>query len=174
MLAPVSGVGAVIIRVVFASIAALALAGCSTADPKLGLDGHRTVFHNPYAPIELENGPVGPDQCRGCPEGVWIDGLFYPGRGWFAYDRFGARIPLSRQERRQARDRFRQITALIEQNRAVEQFNARKDSVPLPVPSAPPVASSPAPATHDRADRGQLPAPAPAPTSSQPMERHPF
>ncbi len=127
--------------------ASLALGACASSDQQLGLDGNRSVFHNPYAAPELANGPVGPDQCADCPgiDGRWLEGLTYPGRGDFAYDRNGNRVQLSRADRRVLRARFRAIRDQAEINRRVEEFNARQAAAPpIPAPTAPPVASKPA------------------------------
>lgn len=141
----------------------LSLGACSTPQAGIGLDGHRTVFHNPYAPIELENGPVGPEQCQNCPGGVWIDGLFYPGSGRVAYDRLGNRVRLSRSERRDARERFRLIRSQVEQDAAVAQFNqglvnqGQGGSTPPPIPSAPPVSDAPTQSGSGSANGDALP-----------------
>lgn len=154
---------------------AMTLTACSTTETSPGFAGQRSVFHNPYAPVVIDHGPVGPDQCAGCPGGVWVDGFFYPGRGAYAYDRYGTRILLTRQERRQARERYRQVSALIEQNRAIEQFNASKAGAlppPPPIPSAPPIASeSPSAESRSGNDRGGSSAPPPA---RLPENREPF
>ena len=153
---------------------AVILTACSTNQTVSGFDGERSVFHNPYAPVVIDHGPVGPEQCVGCPDGVWVDGFFYPGRGAYAYDRYGTRILLTRQEGRQARERYRQVSALIEQNRAIEQFNAAKAGAlpPPPIPSAPPIASQgPSAETKSGNDRGGSSAPPPV---RLPENREPF
>lgn len=152
----------------------LSLGACATPHTGIGLDGHRTVFHNPYAPVELENGPVGPEQCQNCPGGVWVDGLFYPGRGWDAYDRLGNRVRLSRSERRTARERFRLIRDQAALNQAVAEFNAAQAAAapPPPIPSAPPVASLPASSGSSGTSGGVVPTQTGAPTSKN--GREPF
>lgn len=159
---------------ILATTAALSLGACSTAQSGTGFDGQRGLFHNPYAPIEVANGPVGPEQCQNCPDGVWVDGLFYPGRGWDAYDRLGNRVRLSRQERRDARERFRLIRNQIEQNAAVAQFNAALAGSlpPPPIPSAPPVADAPSLPESGGAGSGAIPVQTGAPTAK--AGREPF
>lgn len=170
-----NGVRIMRIRVAIGLAVAMTLAACSTTETSPGFAGQRSVFHNPYAPVVIDHGPVGPDQCGGCPGGVWVDGVFYPGRGAYAYDRYGTRILLTRQERRQARERYRQVSALIEQNRAIEQFNAAQASAspsPPPLPSAPPIASG-GPSTESKSgndsDRSSALPPVRIPESREPF-----
>ena len=105
------------------------------------------MFYNPYAALELENGPVGPDQCEGCPgaKGHWLDGLFYPGAGDYAFDRNGNRVLLSRDDRRELQRREKLIGDQVEVIRKVAEFNARQAAMPdrpLPHPLAAPTAIS--------------------------------
>jgi len=121
------------------------LCSCAVSEPQVGFAGERTVFHNPYAAQEFENGPVGPDQCAECPgnDGRWLDGLFYPGAGHYAFDRSGNRVPLSREDRRELRLRNELIGDQAEINRKVAEFDAHQAAMldrPLPQPSAPPTA----------------------------------
>lgn len=170
------GVRIMRVKVAIGLTLAMTLAACSTAETSPGLAGQRSVFHNPYAPVVIDHGPVGPDQCSACPGGVWVDGVFYPGRGAYAYDRFGTRILLTRQERRQARERYRQVSALIEQNRAIEQFNAAQAGAspppPPPMPSAPPTTAGSPPAENSSGNgsgRGSAPPPISIPESREPF-----
>jgi hypothetical protein len=123
-----------------------ACASPATSAPENQFTGQRTVFYNPYAAPELQNGPVGPEQCAECPgvEGRWLDGLIYPGRGHYAYDRDGNRVQLSRSDRRELRRRFQAIEVQAEINRRVAEFGARQASIPPAIPTAPPLASPPA------------------------------
>ena len=137
-----------VIKTAAAIPVALLLSACAPTTTPNNFGGERTVFYNPYAAPELSNGPVGPDQCEGCPGdgGRYLDGLFYPGAGQYAFTRAGKRIRLSRAERRQFRDRFRALNQRIELERSTAAFNARQVSVPpKPVPSAPPISAPQAP-----------------------------
>ncbi len=132
------------IRSGLAVAAIFMVTACASPTTENQFTGERTVFHNPYAAPELQNGPVGPDQCEQCfgVDGRWLNGLFYPGRGDFAYNRKGERVRLSRNDRRELRRRFQAMEDQIEINRRVDEFNARRVSIPEPVPSAPPVATA--------------------------------
>ncbi len=134
-------------RLIAAASIALPLAACATSSPQLAFGGERTVFDNPYASPELDNGPVGPDQCREFPRngGCYIDGLFYPGAGRFAYTRDGLRVRLSREERRAFRERARLIGEQSQLNRQIAELDAERSppTTPPPVPTAPPVMSEP-------------------------------
>lgn len=138
----------------------LALAACAPGPSQHGFGGVRTVFHNPYAALELANGPVGPDVCEDqqSTDQCWLNGLLYPGRGQFAYDRQGNRVQLSRSDRRELRRRFELIRDQAEINRRVEAFNAMQANMPpVPAPNAPPIAAS-------------VPAHIPAPPISQSLD----
>ena len=121
---------------IIALIALPALGACAST-PQNPFDGGRTVFYNPYAALEIENGPVGPETERAFPrdKGRWIDGLFYPGAGWFAYDRGGNRVALSRQDRRELRERDRRLEQRAIQNRELAQFEAERASQPRTAPA---------------------------------------
>ncbi len=105
------------------------LSGCASSSDELGLNGNRSVFHNPYStPVEIGEQDTG------------TSGLRYPGRGHYAYDEDGNRVRISRAERRLLRQRFRDVQDQIEINERVAEFNAQNAGPPEPVPSAPPVA----------------------------------
>lgn len=142
----------------FKTIAALAcigsLAACASTQPSTAFGGERTVFDNPYADPVIANGPVGPEQCGAFEgqQGCWLDGLFYPGKGSYAYDRDGNRVSLSRSERRAFREQAFLVREQARINRLVAEFNARQAEMPPPPePSAPPIATpEPEPKTGSR------------------------
>ena len=111
-----------ITRILIGAASIAALSGCAANGDLTG------VQNSPYTvPVNIGDGP--PSDLR------------YPGRGPYAYDGDGNRVRLSRRERRQFRERFRNVQAQIEQNERVAEFNAQNAGPPEPVPSAPPVAS---------------------------------
>ncbi len=139
---------------VFGIAALSALSGCAVSETPNPFTAQRTVFYNPYEAPELQNGPVGPDQCADCltRDGRWLEGLVYPGRGRYAFDKAGNRVRLTQDDRRELRRRFNLIQDQIEINRRVAEFSAMQAAfpdVPPPVPTAPPTAlgapSTPAP-----------------------------
>ena len=119
-----------------------ALSACAAVPSSDGFAGERTVFHNPYASLESENGPVGPE-CDGCfgNDGRWLDGLVYVG-GDYAFDRKGNRVRLSRNDRRALESRRQAVIDRAESNRSLAEDSARGASgPPEPVPSAPAVSA---------------------------------
>ena len=130
-------------RHLFAAIGALALSACAQSGNELGFDTQRTVFHNPLDPYSAGGQSVDPSQCedRAGVSGCWLDGIFYPGVGRYAFARDGTRIELSRAERRTARERTRLIREQIRLNALVDDFNRQQaETRPDPEPSAPPTA----------------------------------
>lgn len=127
----------------------LVLSACASYPAQDGFAGVRTVFHNPYTDPVVDDRMIGPDQERNAfgIDGRWIDGLFYPGVGRFAYDRNGNVVRLSRRDRRILRQRARDLREQERINQAVADFNRRNagpsPQVPAPVPSAPPVSAPP-------------------------------
>ncbi|MEP3420175.1 MAG: hypothetical protein ABJN35_00430 [Erythrobacter sp.] len=150
-----------IVRTALSLSVMVLLGACATAPTQQRFAGERTVFHNPYASPALSNGPVGPGACADQPasDQCWIEGLLYPGRGNFAYDRNGNRIQLSRSDRRELRRRFELIRDQAEINRRVAEFNAQQANFPPnPVPNAPPISDRTAGGTgNGPPDLGQPP-----------------
>ena len=133
----------------------LLLGACASNPSQAGFSGERTVFHNPYADPVIANGPIGLEQCGvfAGQAGCWLDGLFYPGAGGYAFDRAGNRVSLSKRERRAFRERSRLIAEQVELNELVADFNERQASLPPPpVPTAPPIAT---PAAGSNSERGR-------------------
>ena len=110
-------------RLLICASSAVALSACASSESAL------SVNHSPYTvPVNIgDNDPLG--------------NLRYPGTGPYAYDADGNRVRLSRRERRQLRERYRNVQAQVEQNERVAEFNAENSGPPEPIPSAPPVAS---------------------------------
>ena len=124
--------------------AALALSGCASADPFLGA---RSVFYNPYATLELANGPVGP----ACDERVigdrecYLDSAGNPVYGRFARDQNGNLVRLNRNQRRIIREREEAIQA------RVDVLESLENGTPIP-PDSPALRenqSRPAPLPRD-------------------------
>jgi hypothetical protein len=109
----------------FSMICLAALAGgCASGD---SLEGQRTVFDNPHAPLVVDRTGIGPQcdidlgrdaTCLGGP-------LIYPGRGRHASLGNGESVRLTRDQARILRERAELLEAL------------RK--LPLPLPPPPPV-----------------------------------
>ena len=89
---------------VIVPLSALALGACTSSTP---FAAGPAMFGSPYAAPVFDNGPVGPE----CEGGVirddqcYIDGQAYPIHGRYARDANGNVIRLTREERRQIRER---------------------------------------------------------------------
>ncbi|MEM6475321.1 MAG: hypothetical protein AAF687_04065 [Pseudomonadota bacterium] len=124
--------------------AALLLAGCSSADP---FASGRSVFYNPYAALELANGPVGPE----CDERVigdrecYLDSAGNPVYGRFARDQNGNIVRLTRDQRRIVSERIEATQA------RADVLESLENGTPLP-PDSPALRenqSRPAPLPRD-------------------------
>lgn len=111
-------------------VIALILGACASPD-KGGLEGHRSVFHNPFGPPVIDRRGIGPQcdvdigrdmTCLGGP-------VIYPGRGRVVLLGNGDTVRLTRTQRRFLRDR----AELLERPR----------DAPPPAPAPPPVPEPP-------------------------------
>ncbi|MEM7779787.1 MAG: hypothetical protein AAF697_05260 [Pseudomonadota bacterium] len=135
----------------------LILSGCAVSqETQNNFGGHRSVFHNPYVAPELAQGDVGPETGDPIKDArqPYLDGLFYPGRGEYAYDREGNRIRLSRASRRELRRRQDALEVIEQGNALRDELRAREAERASPVPSAPPIADGP-PSAHREAEERQ-------------------
>lgn len=135
--------GAIIVAVTALALAG-SLAGCTSADP---FAAGRSVFYNPYASLELANGPVGP----ACDERVigdrecYLDSAGNPVYGRFARDQNGNIVRLTRNQRRIIREREEAIQA------RADVLESLENGTPLP-PDSPALRenqSRPAPLPRD-------------------------
>jgi len=94
-------------------IVAATLAGCGSTSHSNPFLSQRDVFFNPYAAPTVDDRMIGPEcsEAQLNSKGCWIDGLLYPGKGHFAFDRNGNRIPLTRSERRFLQERIDRVRA---------------------------------------------------------------
>ncbi|MEM6909493.1 MAG: hypothetical protein AAF494_12525 [Pseudomonadota bacterium] len=137
--------------VIAISLAATGLGGCASSSD---LTEARSVFYNPYAALEIERGPVGP-QCDPrvlLEPDCLIDGLLLARNGRLALDTDGNVVFLTREQRRRARERE---TAL--QARA-DLFESLENRTPLP-PGSPALPDNPPPPPPEPSEPSEPPTP---------------